>query len=446
MSESKIIRLPNNWKPREYQMEAFRYLQNGGKRAVLVWPRRHGKDDVALNFLACAAMQRVGTYWYCLPESSQSRRAIWEAVNESTGKRRLDEAFPMEIRESTRGQDMFLRFVNGSTLSLVGSDNYDSLVGTPPVGIVFSEFALANPKSWGYLRPILANNGGWAIFVSTPRGRNHLYSLFEHAKTDPEWFAQHLTVEDTKLMSPERLETELKEYVALYGQEEGYHMFRQEYYCSWEGNTSGSYYGTLLDEATTDGRITNVPYDPSIPVVTAWDLGMGDATGIWFAQYVNQEIRLIDYYETSGEGLSYYAKLLNQKPYSYSDSILPHDVRVRELGTGKSRYEMLQSLGVKPLTICPSLPIDDGINAVRTAIPRMWIDKTKCAKGLEHLRGYHKEYDEKAKDYKNRPCHDKDGHAADALRYLVLGYKPQLKVKSVSQMLEGGNQNFGGVW
>lgn len=440
-----VITLPNNWTPREYQLPAWNYLENGGKRVVLIWPRRHGKDDLALHWTACAAMQRVGTYWHCLPEATQSRKAIWDAVNEFTGKRRIDEAFPDEICETKRNQDMFIRFKNGSTWSLIGSDNYDSLVGTPPVGIVFSEFALANPNAWGYLRPILANNGGWAIFVSTPRGKNHLYSLYNHAKDADDWFAELLTVDSTQLLSKERLEVELKEYIAMYGEEEGYAKYRQEYHCSFDGTLSGSYFGSLIDQAEVDGRITNVPYDPTLPVTTSWDLGVGDATGIWFFQKVHNEVRAIDYYETSGEGLTYYVKILKEKPYVYDEHIMPHDVRVRELGTGKSRFEVAQSLGIRPITIARQLPVDDGINAVRSLIPRMWFDKRNCSQPLEYLRAYRKEYDEKRKEYKSKPFHDANSHCADALRmFAVSGDKPKQKVRTVTDIM--ASRSFHSVW
>lgn len=443
MSDTTLnITLPYKWRPRDYQMNFWNYMENGGTRAAICWPRRHGKDEVALNWIACAAMQRVGTYWYCLPESAQSRKAIWDAVNEFTGVRRIDGAFPPAIRQTTRNQDMHIQFINGSTLTFVGSDNYDSLVGSPPVGIVFSEFALANPNSWGYLRPILANNGGWAIFISTPRGRNHFYTMFNMAKSSDDWFAELLTVDDTQLLSPEKLKVELEEYIAIYGQEEGYAKYRQEYYCSFEGNMSGSYYGALLDQAEADGRITSVPYDPALPVITSWDLGMGDASGIWFFQKVHNELRAIDYYETSGEGLSYYAKLLKEKPYVYDTHIMPHDIKVRELGTGKSRYEIAASLGIRPITVAKALPVDDGINAVRSILPRMWFDERKCSQGLEYLRNYRKEYDEKRKEYKNKPYHDYTSHCADALRIFAIAgdiTRPPVKpVTSTYQTLMRG--------
>lgn len=446
MDKSKVIRLPNNWVPRPDQMALWTYLSEGGTRAFEFAHRRWGKDDVALHFTACKAMQRIGTYWHCLPKFAQCRKAVWDAVNPRTGKRRIDEAFPDEICETKRSQDMFVRFINGSSWQLVGSDSYDSLVGSPPVGLVFSEYALADPAAWGYLRPILAENGGFALFITTSRGRNHAWQLYEMAKNDPAWFAQLTTIEDSGLLTKEQLAQELVEYVATFGPDEGPALFRQEWYCAFDGAVSGAYYGAQMTMIENEGRVTRVPYDPMLKVITSWDLGIGDATGIWFWQVVGNELRAIEYLEASGEGIPYYAKLLKEKPYIYETHILPHDVRVRELGTGKSRYEMMQALGITPITICPSLPVDDGINAVRAVLPRIWFDKVKCAQGIRHLQSYKKEYDDVRKEFKNKPYHDSSSHGADSMRYFAVGYKPQLKVKSVSQMLEGGNQNFGGVW
>jgi hypothetical protein len=185
------IDLPANWRPRPYQLALWGYLENGGLRADVAAHRRWGKDDVALNWAAVASQQRIGTYWHLLPEASQARKAIWEAINPHTGKRRIDEAFPKAMRETTLNNEMFIRFKNGSSWQVIGSDNYDSLVGAPPVGITFSEWALARPEAWTYLRPILAENGGWALFIWTPRGRNHATRAFEAREQDRAgWFTQ----------------------------------------------------------------------------------------------------------------------------------------------------------------------------------------------------------------------------------------------------------------
>jgi phage terminase large subunit len=196
----------------------------------------------------------------------------------------------------------------------------------------------------------------------------------------------------------------------------------------WDGDmkvhADGAYYAVEMREAKAEGRITTVPYDRAVGVVTAWDLGVGDSTSIWFAQFVGAEVRLIDYYESSGVGLDHYVALLNSKGYVYESHVLPHDVRVRELGSGKSRLETLGALGVRPITIAPQLMVDDGIQSVRSMIPRCWFDAEKCERGVDAIRQYRRDYDDKGMTWRGRPLHDWTSHCADALRYLAVGYKP----------------------
>jgi phage terminase large subunit len=211
----------------------------------------------------------------------------------------------------------------------------------------------------------------------------------------------------------------------------------------WEGafliHVEGAYYTVEMREANAEGRIASAPYDRSVGVVTAWDLGVGDSTAIWFAQMVGPEVRLIDYYESSGVGLDHYVAILNSKGYNYTDHILPHDVRVRELGTGKSRLETLDNLGVRPITIAAQLNVDDGIQAVRSLLGRAWFDEEKCERGIDCLRQYRRDYDENNKSFKARPLHDWSSHGADAMRYLAIGYRP------MSQWGESIRRNIKGV-
>ena len=241
--EARVIRIPNEWQPRPYQVPLWRYLEHGGKRAVAVWHRRAGKDDVCLHWTACAMMSRPATYWHMLPEASQARKAIWEAVNPHTGKKRIDEAFPLEIRAVTREQEMMIKFRNGATWQVVGSDNYDSLIGSPPVGLVYSEWAVADPTSWAYLMPILEENGGWALWVYTPRGSNHGKTTFDLATermgAANNWFSQLLTVDDTKIFSTVQLDEIRQSYTKQYGPSRGEALFRQEFYCSWTAAFTG---------------------------------------------------------------------------------------------------------------------------------------------------------------------------------------------------------------
>lgn len=389
-----------------------------------MWHRRAGKDELALHWTAVAAHKRVGTYWHMLPVAKQARKAIWDAINPHTGKRRIDEAFPPALRETTRDNEMFIKFVNGSTWQVVGSDNYDNLVGSPPIGIVFSEYALAKPQAWDFLRPILAENGGWSLFIYTARGRNHGADLFEMAKSNPKWFAQRLTVDDTQAISPAIIKEERDS-----GMSED--MIRQEYYCSFDAAVMGAYYGELLNSAEAEGRVCGVPYDSSALVTTAWDLGYGDDTAIWFAQIIGQQVNVIDYYENRGVGLDHYAKVLQSKPYAYHKHLLPHDGSKGELIAGTTIVKQAQSLLGRGVEVLPRVDVQEGINASRVLMPKCWFDQTRCAQGLKALRLYRREYNEERKVFSDKPLHDWTSHAADAFRYLAMGIeKPRPKRNS----------------
>jgi phage terminase large subunit len=387
------------------------FLEQGGKNAVGVWHRRSGKDSLALNYTACAMHERKGVYWHMLPEAEQARKAVWNGIDRQ-GRRIIHQMVPPELVKSADKQTMTLELKCGSIWQLVGSDNYNSLVGSNPCGVVYSEYSIANPAARDFLRPILRENGGWQIYIYTPRGKNHGYKLYQMAKTNPKWFASLLTVEDTMnaggTLTMQDIEDERQS-----GMDED--MIRQEYYCSFEAALRGAYYGPQFEAIEKEGRLTNVPYNPAVPVETWWDLGVSDSTAIWFIQRVANQWRAIDYLEASGQGLEYYARAIFNKPYAYSRHVLPHDVTVRELGTGKSRLEMLGALGIRA-DVAPKLPIDDGIQAARQVLPLFWFDSIKCAQGVEALSQYSREWDDKGKVWKDYPKHDFTSHAADAFR------------------------------
>lgn len=420
-------RFPAGWSPRPYQSHAWNYLESGGKRACLIWHRRSGKDDLALNWAARAAHLRVGEYWHMLPEASQGRKAIWEAVSPHTGRRRIDQAFPLETRAQTRENDMVIRFRNGSLWRVVGSDNYNSLLGSTPVGIVFSEWALADPQAYGFLRPILAENGGWVVFITTPRGANHARKTYDGFRNETDCFAEVLTVDQTGVFTKEQLARELREYQHDYGEDEGNALFEQEYYCSFEAALIGSYYGSYLNRALKSGRIGPVPIERAALVHTSWDLGVSDSTAIWFIQCVGKERRLIDYHEASGVGLDEYARVLDQKQkqhnWIYGLHYFPHDIEHRELGNkGLSRVDTLKGLGIKA-TVVPQHNVNDGVNAVRRMLDMTWIDEKNCERGLNALRNYRRVWDEKLKMFRDAPLHDWSSHGADALRTFAAGHR-----------------------
>lgn len=427
------IILPNNWEPRPDQMHLWSYLESGGRRAVEVGHRRWGKDDLSLHFTATATQQRIGNYWHMLPQFNQCRKAIWEAVNPHTGKRRIDEAFPVDIRKKTRETDMLIEFKNGSIWQLVGSDNYNALVGSPPVGIVYSEYALSDPQSWAYLSPILEENDGWAIFISTSRGNNHFKRLYDFAKVTPGWFAELLPATQTPVFTPDQLEKIKAEMIGAHGEDLGEALFNQEYLCSFEGAKPGAYYAKQMALANKEGRITDVPWTSGLEVYTFWDLGVDDSTTIWFMQFSGMQVRVIDYYEGTGYGFEHYAKILKEKPYVYGDHYMPHDAAVRELSSGefaKSRQEVAEGLGIKPVVIVERArdiqAVITGIGSVRNILSRCWFDKAKCWQGISALEGYSADYDENKKIMSNRPAHTWESHGADAFRTFAVGYSTTL--------------------
>jgi hypothetical protein len=316
---------------------------------------------------------------------------------------------------------MLIETNNGSIYQVVGIDKIDLVVGANPIGCVFSEWSLQNPAAWDYMRPILAENNGWAVFIYTPRGKNHGFTILQTAIAFPKiWYSEVLTVENTKAI-PEQILTQ--EHLEIIRKDGNDALYQQEYMCSFEVPIQGAYYAQQLMVADDEGRISGVPYDPATAVHTAWDLGIDDSMSIWFFQVVGQEFHFIDYYESSGEGINFYIKYLKEKRYVYGNHYAPHDIKVRELSTGKSRFETAKNLGIKFETV-PRLSLEDGIDAVRNVLNRCWFDKIKCDKGLSALRSYHKEWDEDNQVFKSKPEHDWSSHGADAIRTFAVGFKP----------------------
>ena len=413
---SNTIVLPNSWNARPYQNDLFRYMFSDtleGKRACCVWHRRAGKDSSSLNFSAVAAHQRVGTIWHMLPTLNQAKKVIWKGIDKH-GRRMIDQAFPKEIRHATNESDMSIEFKNGSIWQCVGSDNYDSLVGTNPIGVIFSEFSVADPTAWDYIRPILLENGGWAIFIYTPRGKNHGHKLAMMAKGNPKWFYSALDITKTfgqdgkRIISDEMIEEERDS-----GMDES--MVQQEYFCSWQAAVKGAYYGKLIEQAEKDDRVGDFPWDPKEKVETWWDLGVRDNMVIWFVQRNANRVKVIDFYMSSGVGLSHYIKILNDKPYTYSRHIAPHDISVKELGTGQTRLKTAADLGLR-FRVAPKLSLSEGIDAVRNLLPICYFDAKKCKRGIEALSLYRTDYDAAAQTFKPTPIHDWTSHPADAFR------------------------------
>jgi hypothetical protein len=428
--------IPYRWKPRQYQMRAWRYFQGEeeGKRGVAVWHRRAGKDLFAINLIQTKIVERVGTYWHMLPTYKQGRNIVWNGHTRD-GRAFLDHFHP-DLVDSRNNTEMRVKFFNGSNYSVVGTDDINSLVGTNPIGVVFSEYSLHDPAAWDYIRPILAENGGWALFIYTARGRNHGYTLLQMAESNDRWFSEVLVAGDagtrrddgTPVISNEVIEEERKA-----GMPEP--MIQQEFFNSFDAPFVGAYYGEQMRAAEVSGRIRmdGIPYDPRMEVNTAWDLGINDVTSIWFYQISPFDIRVLAYYEASGEGLSHFAKVLKGQvedyeyfgEYLYGVHNAPWDIVVRELGTGKSRLETARELGIK-FKPCKKHQVLDGIEIVRSTLPRAVFDGQRCARGIEALRQYRKDWDDRGRCFRNRPLHDWTSNAADAFRIKCMSLKDKI--------------------
>jgi phage terminase large subunit len=421
------IQLPNGgWRPRPYQQAMWDHLERGGLRAIGAWHRRAGKDEVLLHRTAVAAFERPATYWTALPEYAQARKALWAAVNPHSGKRRIDEAFPHELRTSTNEQEMFIRFHNGSTWQLVGSDRYNSLVGAGVAGVTFSEFALANPSAWGYIRPMLEENNGWAAFISTPRGRNHFKSLLDMAKANPKWFAETLSVHDTGALSADQIEESLREYCALYGEDMGRAQFAQEYEVSFNAAILGAFYAREMHAVRTENRVQPIQPIPGRPVHRAWDIGVRDDTSIWWFQVVGPRIYILDCYTASGVGVDHYAEVVQQRREQHGwidgNDYVPHDAKVKEWGTGRTRVETMTSLGLKPVLV-PLACKMDGIQAARTTLARCLFHPRTEDVGISAMEQYRREWDDEKKCFKANEVHDWTSNLADAFRYLAMSWR-----------------------
>lgn len=397
------ITLPFNYAARPYQLPFWEAMKSGKKRAVLVWHRRAGKEKTCWNYLITQACRRVGIYYYFFPHFSQGRKILWDGADKD-GFRLLDHIPKELIKGNPNSTEMKLRLQNDSLIQIIGTNNIDSIVGTNPIGCVFTEYSLQDPAAWTLIRPILRENGGWAVFNFTPRGANHAKDLYDMAEINDDWFCQLLTVEDTGVLTVADMEKERKE-----GMSED--MIQQEYYCSFTLGVEGSYYAKYLQEAKDEGRVGNIPWDRQKRVYTAWDIGYGDSTSIVFYQLCGQEIHIIDYYENNGEGLSHYAKVLSDKPYIYEDHYAPHDIDSHSFSSGLSAREVGLGLGVKfiPLRTL-KISLEDGIEAVRGIFPRLWIDEVKCARLIKCVENYRKEYNESLMTYRMRPVHDWSSH------------------------------------
>ena len=398
----EVIEIP--YKPREHQLKVHELL-DGKRFAVVVAHRRFGKTVAALNHLIREAVlneKETPRYAYIAPTYGQAKRVAWDYLVKYT----------TPLGGTNNISELRVDFW-GRRIQLYGSDNPDSLRGQFFDGVIIDEVGDQNPKIWtDIVRPALTDRKGWCLFIGTPKGHNHFKELRDRAETDDGWGLLEFKASETGVVDKDELNAAKHEM--------GEDKYRQEFECSFDAAVEGSYYGQVLNELEEKKHMQEIPREELSRTFTAWDLGMGDSTSIWVAQLVGTEVRLIDYYENHGVGLDHYVKWIKDNDYSKAEHIFPHDVRVRELGTGKSRLEMLEDSGLE-VKIAPRMGLDDGIQAVRRLLPRCWFNVPKVQIGLNCLRNYRRDYDEKRKIFFERPLHDWSSHGSDSFRYLALG-------------------------
>jgi phage terminase large subunit len=403
-SAQVVVAIP--YEPRPQQAEIHTGICEH-RWSVCVCHRRFGKTVLAINQLQIEALRCEkprARFAFIAPTFRQGKAAVWDyLVHYAAGIPGV----------GTNISELRVDYPTGGQVRIYGADSPDSLRGLYFDGVVFDEYGLMPPNVFTeVVRPALADRLGWVVFLGTPAGKNQFYDVAKQAKADPTWYFAEFKASQTGIIP----QSELQAARLVMTQDE----YEQEFECSFEAAVKGAIFSAELQSARSAGRVTSVPYDPVLPVDTDWDLGVGDATSVWFSQSLRGgECRLIDYYEASGEGLPHYAQVLRNKGYVYGTHWAPHDIQVRELASGRSRLEVAQSLGIR-FNIAPNLPKEDQIHAARMLFPRCWFDAGKTQAGLEALQHYRWDYNSRLNEFKAVPVHDWASHAADAFLYLAV--------------------------
>lgn len=405
-------------------------------RLLAIWHRRAGKDEIVLNAMRELALKDPGTYWHCFPEQKQARKAIWNGVNGKTGRRRIHDAFPPSIIKRMQDDDMFIELNNGATFQLIGSDRYDSTVGSGPKGIAYSEWALSNPSAWAYHSPMIRESGGFAAFITTPRGNNHAKTMLDKAKDNKSWFSQVLSIHDTHALSAEDIQEALEEYQDLYGKELGLAFFEQEYECSFSGAMIGAYWGGDIARAEKAGQFRIVEIDRAHPVHTAWDLGKAVNNPIWCFQVIAGQLRIVDFYLPDTDDLEEWCKWLNAHGYD-GDDYVPDDILDPIWGAKHTRWDLLKAHKRKPKLV-KRIAVADGIHAgrkaIQTAVFHLSRDDSderseRIRHGTEGLRSYRREWDDERKTFQENAHKDWAEHIGSSWRYLGLAWRSAFEVK-----------------
>jgi len=399
------IKIP--YTPRKHQSYLHQQI-NRYRWSVLVCHRRFGKTVCMINHLIRSALMsklKNPRFAYIAPTFKQAKSIAWDYMKQFTAKIPNTKFNETELR---------VDLPNGSRITLLGAENSDGLRGIYLDGCVIDEYANIDGKLFSeIIRPALSDRKGYCVFIGTPAGmNNNFYDLYQHANGAEDWFNYKAKASDTKIVDPEELE-KAKEVM-------GEKKYLQEFECDWIANIEGAIYGEEINKIEDKNQIARVPYDPTLPVSTAWDLGVADHSSIIFFQQKGTSVQIIDYHEERGHGLPHYIQMLEEKPYIYKDHFAPHDIDVQEFGNGKTRREIAYQLGIR-FKVVPKLPVEEGIHAVTMLLSRCWIDTDHCKNLIDALRHYHRKYIDKNRMFRSKPVHDWSSHACDAMRYLAVG-------------------------
>lgn len=420
--EEVEIEIELEYKPRD----VFQGFHDRTQRwAVIVAHRRCGKTVACINDVIYRALtegKENAVYAYLAPYYSQAKNIAWEYLLR----------FSEPVREKANQSELWIELINGARIRLFGADNPDNLRGLYLDGVILDEYADMRPRIWGeVIRPLLADRGGWGVFIGTPKGHNGFYDVYNEATKSPNWYTKVLRASQTNLLPVEELNDARRAMTE--------DQYLQEFECDFESAIIGAYYGKEMRALTDLGRITDVEYDPMFPVHTAWDLGYSDDTAIWWYQVVHGEIRVLEYHSSNGHPVQFYTGLIESRPYHYGTHWLPHDARAKTLASGgKSVIEQISDkIPLKSLKIVPNLSRQDGIQATRLALMRSWFNAEKTMEGIECLRQYQREYDDDKKVFRDNPRHDWTSHGADAFRMLAVAWREEDKIAPQDNSIKG---------
>lgn len=411
---------------RPHQVDLVNYFRDGGKHGFACWHRRSGKDYAASFIESQIAFRETCLVWHCFPEFAHARRAIWDNITRA-GERLIDVMFPPSLIEKKSDQEMKITMKNGSIWQAVGADKYDSLIGSNPKHVTFSEYAVQNPMARDIIRPILAENGGSELIITTPRGYNHAWDTWSIAERSEHWFSSLKTVDDTRLLTPKALATERDEMPD--------ELFRQEYYCDWSAANVGSIYGRYLEVAEKEGRIGNFPHDPDLPVIISSDIGYRDTAAWWFWQAQPEGLTLVNYDEWAGndaeESVDRLGVIGRENGYRYDTIWLPHDAKAKTFATRHPAVDVFRQSGLAVTRLVPLSKKADYINAGRVVLKTCRFHAVPCARGLAALRDWHYLYNPERKMRSAEPDHTWSSHAAESFSYgcqVLLPFRPTAPV------------------